>query len=283
MDQALEAFIAVVESGTIRAAAQRLHKSEPAINHQLRMLEQEMGTRLFDRVGRRTIPNHSGREVFNVAKPHVDAIEKLRSSLRQKDRRSLEPLRICSVSGFGRYVLVPALRRIDHVRSRLSFGTAEEIWESISRGDADLGFSFKPSFSVRLEFEPVYTEELVLISRHPLRRPTLAGLQTMSFITYEEGDWVFSKWFSAVWNQQPKSLESVQHVDELEEVVTFVQAGRGVSIVPFDSVRAAAQSGGLHIWRPRSNRCINPVYAVTRSGGSPAVAAAVLSSVRAVR
>lgn len=243
-----------------------------------------MGARLFDRVGRRTIPNHSGRELFNVAKPHLDAIENLRSSLRQKNRRSLEPLRISSVSGFGRYVLVPALSRVDHIPSRLSFGTAEEVWAAVSHGEADLGFSFKPSFSVRLEFEPVYREELVLISREALRRPTLAGLQIMPFVTYEEGDWVFSKWFSAVWNQQPKSLESVQHVDELEEVITFVQAGRGVSIVPLDAVRAAAQSGGLRVWRPRNNRCLNPVYGVTRSGGSsPAATAAVLSSVRAAR
>src|SRR4030067_425053 len=50
--EALRTFLAVVETGSIRAAADRRHRSQPALSRQIKLFEEDLGARLFARAGR---------------------------------------------------------------------------------------------------------------------------------------------------------------------------------------------------------------------------------------
>lgn len=64
----LETFVAVVEHGTVTAAAAALHIAQPALSRQLRALEAELGVRLLDREGVRLALTPAGRAVLPLAR-----------------------------------------------------------------------------------------------------------------------------------------------------------------------------------------------------------------------
>ena len=59
--QQLEYFRVIAECGSLTKAAQTLHTSQPSLSRSLRSLEDELGTPLFDRVGRNIVLNSAGR------------------------------------------------------------------------------------------------------------------------------------------------------------------------------------------------------------------------------
>lgn len=61
--QRLQTFYEVARLGGVHAAAQVLHRTQPAISHRLRLLQDELGVPLFERVGRRLILTDAGRRL----------------------------------------------------------------------------------------------------------------------------------------------------------------------------------------------------------------------------
>ncbi len=64
----LQLFLAVIEAGSFTAAAERLHLTQPAISRQMRLLQEQLGVRLFRRVGRRIFPTHAGDRLVEIAR-----------------------------------------------------------------------------------------------------------------------------------------------------------------------------------------------------------------------
>jgi DNA-binding transcriptional LysR family regulator len=58
-------FVTVAELGTVSKAAQRLHVAQPALSRQISALEQELGVKLFDRVGRRLRLTGEGEQLLS--------------------------------------------------------------------------------------------------------------------------------------------------------------------------------------------------------------------------
>ena len=85
----------------------------------------------------------------------------------------------------------------------------------------------------------------------------------MPFITYDESDYVFGKWFESNFGKQPRTIPSYHHFEELEEVITMVVRGEGLSIVPDYTVNKELFNNEIEIIRPTKTICKNQVYAVT--------------------
>jgi DNA-binding transcriptional LysR family regulator len=58
-------FVTVAETGTVSKAAERLHVAQPALSRQIANLEDELGLKLFDRVGRRLMLTSEGERLLN--------------------------------------------------------------------------------------------------------------------------------------------------------------------------------------------------------------------------
>jgi DNA-binding transcriptional LysR family regulator len=78
----IEYFVAVAEAGTIGRAALRLHVSQPPLTRQLRSLEEELGTRLFDRTPRGVRLRPEGRVFLEHARAVLSAVDRAASSVR---------------------------------------------------------------------------------------------------------------------------------------------------------------------------------------------------------
>ena len=75
----LRTLIHVAELGSLSKASDRLHIAQPALSRQIRLLEQELGVRLFDRHGRGMIATDQGRDVLRHALRIMAELEEIRA------------------------------------------------------------------------------------------------------------------------------------------------------------------------------------------------------------
>ncbi|MFC3551716.1 LysR family transcriptional regulator [Lysobacter cavernae] len=259
----LSVFRTVVNSGGVNAAARVLHKSPSAVTYDLQQLERQLGASLFRKSGRRLVLTPRGRAL-------AASIERAYLDLQQAweglgDANGREPLRIACVSGFGRYRLVPRLMRMMPPERPVEvlFRTASEVQALLESGRVALGVSYRPLVTAGIVSTPLAEEELVLVGPKTRRAaPRPEDIPKLPFVTYEEFDYVFFRWFEANGLPLPQPWHRVDHFDELEEALESVASGRGWSIVPLDSALGRAYGSRLRVHRPRRHACINDIHLV---------------------
>ncbi|NVJ22369.1 MULTISPECIES: LysR family transcriptional regulator [Myxococcus] len=265
----LETFLTVSRERGFSRAATVLHRTQPAVSYQIRQLEQQLGTVLFDRTTRRLTLTDAGSKLHALCERFFDEFGQLARSFKEGDTRPA-PLRIASVSGFGRHVLYPLLAsELAASPYSLRFPTADQVFASLEDGACDVGFVYLPHVSSRLLTAPVWREELVLVGPPQARGrafPQLADFEDLAFITYDECEYVFGKWFEGHYGRQPRSVRGTYHFEELEEVLGTVAAGHGWSILPDHCVAQAARQGTVVIPpAPSRQPVVNLIYAVQRA------------------
>lgn len=271
----LQAFYAVCTAGGFTAAAERLECTQPAISYQIRQLERTMRSRLIERGGRRVVLTPAGEQLRQLCKEFFGELARVRS--RSTAERPRRPLRLASASGFGRYVLMPALHRLrakSAVELNLWFDSAEVVLNGLERGECDAAFIYSRRMSNRLRYLPVYREELALIAAPALLRrlgklqlERLETYERIPFVTYQEGDYVLGRWFEAALGEQPGLINSVASFSELEEVIELVKRGEGFSVVPRDAAAGEISARKVQVLYPsRGERCLNQVYRAVRAG-----------------
>lgn len=257
----LAVFRAVVVSGGVNAAARVLHKSPSAVTYDLQQLERMLGMRLFRKAGRRLALTPRGRVL-------AASIERAYLDLQQAwenidDGHDAEPLRIACVSGFGRYRLLPRLLQL-LPRERpveVLFRTADGVLALLESGRVALGVSYRPLVTTGISSTLLGEEELVLVGPASRRKsPTPAQVPMLPFVTWEEFDYVFFRWFEANGIALPRPWHRVDHFDELEEALESVASGRGWSIVPLDAARGRAYRPRVRVHRLQPQACSNEIH-----------------------
>lgn len=266
----LETFVAAVETGSFIGAAKRLHRTQSSVSYQIKQLEEWMGRALFERSGRRVLLTEHGRLLYQYCERFLVEIEALRASLGQGEFRAASLMRIATGSSFGRYVLTPLLAAPEFrdVSVNLQFSTDDATFHAVANGLADIGFSYSMRASNILTFEPIYVEQLALITA-PITLPTgkarIRWVQESAFITYDESDPVFQRWFESVFGAMPGRIRGIGHCSDVEEVVAMVGQGRGLSIVPRHAIdRELAQNLIREVVFPNKPLPANTIYAVKR-------------------
>jgi LysR family transcriptional regulator for metE and metH len=100
----------VAELGSVTQAAARLHLSQSAVSHQLVDLERELGTRLFDRVGKRMVPTTAGTRVAESARRMLGELCALEREIAELRHDAPIPLRV-TTSCYTSYRWLPAALR----------------------------------------------------------------------------------------------------------------------------------------------------------------------------
>jgi DNA-binding transcriptional LysR family regulator len=104
---AIEAFIKIVDAGSITAAAAALDVSQPAMVRTLAALERELGVRLLNRTTRRMSLTDEGRDYYERGRQIMAAVEDAQQSLSARLAAPRGRLRIASSVPFGRQFVAP--------------------------------------------------------------------------------------------------------------------------------------------------------------------------------
>jgi DNA-binding transcriptional LysR family regulator len=261
----LESFRAVVAHGGVTAAALMLHKAASAVSYDLTALQQELGVRLLSKQGRGLVLTPQGRILAEaVARADRDFQRTLQRL--QDPQAAREPLRICAVSGFGRYRLATNLMRtLPKDRPlEIALAIAENVLRDVESGQFAYGLSYKPLTSNTLSMVRVAEEQLVLIGPAKAKVPKRIEITHLPFITYDEFEFVYHAWFAAQALAPPERWHRVDHYQELEEAIAAVKADRGYCVVPWDAAKHLVEQGAIQVFKQRMRICRNAVYLLSQ-------------------
>jgi len=236
-------FVAVAEEKHFGRAAQRLHMAQPPLSAQIKQLESELGTTLFDRTTRRVDLTPAGELLLERAYQILSAVESAKNDVAEVGQGSAGVLRI-GFSGTATYELMPEIVRLSNERYpsvRLKvFGEmlTHTMEESLLDGRLDLAVLRPPIESDELSSHEFHQTKLALaISRqHPLAQET--GLITpedvmgVDVVSYPRHSSVASIAMEACRRRgfRPKIVQTASETSTLNALVA---ANIGVAFVPY--------------------------------------------------
>src|SRR5205809_6280614 len=90
----LRAFATLARKGSFTIAAKELFLSQSAVSHSMKALEQEVGCRLFDRLGKKVVLTQAGEQLFHHVEKILQEMANARVSLQRLGKWGQERLRL---------------------------------------------------------------------------------------------------------------------------------------------------------------------------------------------
>ena len=239
--QALTAFLAVAESGSFSTAAERLFITQPAVSKRIAQLEQQLGTRLFDRVGRRIRLTEAGEALLPRARQVLLDLEDMGRAISNLTGTVSGTLRIGTSHHIGLHRLPPVLRRFSReypdVKLDIHFIDSEEAWEAVLHGDLEMGVvTLPPQPDPRLHSQAVWQDPLVFMAapEHPLARLQRVPLETLTgYSAILPSPVTFTRRIvESLFEEQALTLNISMSTNYLETIHMMVSIGLGWSVLP---------------------------------------------------
>lgn len=179
---ALQAFVAVADSGSFSRAATDLFLSQPAVSKRVGALEQELGISLFDRVGHSIYLTEAGRDLLPRARRLLLELADIKRHLSNLSGEIAGTVSMATSHHIGLHRLPGVLQSFtaQHAQVRLDirFMDSEAACDEVAKGHLELGIvTLPPAAPAELEVRPVWQDPLDVVvgRRHPL-----AGRQKIS-------------------------------------------------------------------------------------------------------
>jgi DNA-binding transcriptional LysR family regulator len=241
-DRRLQIFHAVAKHLSFTRAAETLFMTQPAVTFQVKQLEEQLNTRLFDRAQGRISLTPAGRLAFDYAERILALSAELDTRLKEMGGQAAGPLLIGASMTIGEYVLPQLIGRFKAhfpaVVPTLFVGNSEAVQERVSERTLDLGFIEGVSHLSTLQNEVCCEDELQVVCApsHPLareRRALPAALAEHPYINREAGSGtreVVDRYLQEA-GVAPDSMNVVVELGSPEAIKGLVATGLGFAIM----------------------------------------------------
>jgi DNA-binding transcriptional LysR family regulator len=241
----LRAFLAVAETGSVRAAAQRLVVTESAVSAAVSALTAEVGVPLAERQGRGLRLTAAGRTYAGYARTILGLQEEALAAARGDGDPGHGRLRVAAVTTAGEHVLPPVLaafvRRYPGIDLALNVGTREQVWGMLAAHETDLVIAGRPPRSLDVVVRAVRRNELLVVGAPGLVPSSGALRATWLLREAGSGTRATCEALLAGLDADPPTLT----LGSNGAVVAGAVAGLGITLVSRDAVRALLAAGDL--------------------------------------
>lgn len=171
----LQYFYVVAKEQGFTKASKVLRIQQPAISRMVKLLEEDLGLKLFEKFGRNVRLTREGQEVFEYCKRIFGTVEDLKQSLSHIARKIEGPLRLAAAepiaSHFLPAVLSTYLSKYPTVHPHLFSAPASALFDQLIDGELEFGIFFHiPDLSEKLEIFETQQVEFHLVVRKDLRK-----------------------------------------------------------------------------------------------------------------
>lgn len=253
----LKAFVAIAETGTFTAAAERVHVTQAAISMQIRQLERETGAKLFVRAPRKVILTEAGEKLLDraqtILREHDAALHELAALTGAERGRLRVGSASAMVSGDPLPLILKRLKG-EHpgVEASVVSGTSEELVQGLMAGEIDAAFVSLPVEARGVQTELLNEDYLVAIAspRHKLAKQKVVSAYALAnekLILGERGGntrRLIDQFFAHAGVTPKIAME----LSRLAAIKRMVEEDMGVGIVPLQSVREEVARGSLVRW-----------------------------------
>jgi DNA-binding transcriptional LysR family regulator len=238
--QQLQAFIAIAERGSFRAAAEHIHLSPPALSRRIEKLESIIGTRLFNRTTREVELTSIGRIFLERARSTIDDLESAILGISDIAATRSGRVTVACVPSAAVYFLPKVISsfsaKYPSIRIRVIDESMNQTMQSVLMGESDFGIGFMNNLMPEISFQGIHDDPFVIAVR---RDHHLAHLKSVKWSQIENEKLISVARSSG--NRQllddvmsklgliPNYAFEVSHIGTL---LGMVEAGLGIAAVP---------------------------------------------------
>ncbi|WP_122859527.1 LysR family transcriptional regulator, partial [Pseudomonas viridiflava] len=251
----LQIFCAVTQHGSTVGAGLAVSLSQSATSAALNELESALGTRLFDRVGKRLVLNDNGHALLPQARQILESAQQIEDSFLLPVAGLNTRLRIGCSSTIANYVLpqiVAALRTsAPSLRVDMDIGNSALIARKVAQFEIDMGMIEAPCHLPELIAEPWLVDEMVIVAGrdHPLavqKQVSLSDLQHAEWLLREPGSGTRGE-VEHLLLRHLHDLEDMRQMGSSEAIKRTLAQGIGISCLSRRVVADLLASGELQI------------------------------------
>jgi DNA-binding transcriptional LysR family regulator len=273
----LEVFCRVLELKSFTRAAEAVLLTQPTVSENIRLLEETVGERLLDRLGREVLPTPAGRILYGYARRIIQLRDEALQAMRQYGGDLSGTLALGASTIPGAYILPSLIEsfRLDHpaIQLQLRIGDTAAVVEELLHDRLELGLIGARLKERRFDCDEAFADELVL-TLYPghfwagRRSVRPEELESEPFILREQGSGTRLV-MSQVLREHgvdPAKLRVVAEMGSSEAVRQGIKSRLGISILSSLAVAEDLRRGDL-VTVPLEGMCIRrPFYLVRRKG-----------------
>jgi DNA-binding transcriptional LysR family regulator len=255
-DRRLQVFHTVARLLSFTKAAESLHMTQPAVTFQVRQLEEQFNTRLFDRTHNRISLTEAGQRVYEFADRIFDLYAEMENAVRDMTGEISGMLVIGASTTIAEYMLPSLLgdfkKQYPDINVHLKVSNSDGIVSMVENNDIDLGVVEAPVMNKNLVVEECRKDRLVAIvpPQHALASQQTVAVKELlenAYIAREEGSGtreVIQEYLAEL-GLQASDVHVSMELGSPEAIKGAVEAGMGISIVSEVTIHKELQLGSL--------------------------------------
>ena len=256
----LEIFARVAEMGSFSRAAEALHLTQPTVSEHIRSLEDELGVRLLDRLGRGTATTRAGQLLLSYATRILALSREARQALEGYQGRVRGELIVGGSTIPGEYLLPAVIGRFrekfPEVSTTLVIGDSQVVVDWVADGRVELGVVGARLPQRGLEFHELLPDEEVVVvpAGHPWQGRAYVTLEELArepLLIRERGSGTRAA-FEAALERAGVDLGSLRVAGEMgsnQAIKQAVKAGMGITMMSKIAVEEESRQGVLAVLR----------------------------------
>lgn len=238
---AFEAFVKVMETGSISLAADQLFITQPAVTKRIHSLEEYFGVKLFESAGRGVQATHAAHSLLPKVRNWLNELGDIHHTLSHEQGMVQGKLKIGTSHHIGLHHLPSHLRSyvqsFPNVTLDVHFVDSEQAHEKVLAGDLELAFlTLPPKLDERLQYVTIWEDPLVFVAApfHPLAQ--MQNLQLEDLIQYPSllpaSQTYTSQITLAEFEKQGLKPKITMSNNPLESIRMLASIGLGWSVLP---------------------------------------------------
>lgn len=249
----LRTLVKVVETGSFTRAAEQCSLTQPAVSHQIKNLERELGQALLHREGKRVRPTYGGEVLVEYAKRILSLVDEATNGLAEIAGGETGRVTVAAIGTTTVYVLPEILYHFHTVHPGIQIVLrtwgAEEIETLVETGEADLGIVGSHISTAGFTTIPLLNDILIAVvhPEHPFARSgqaSLADLAREPLILF--GGWKnWTEYVMSTFKDIRVVPRADMQVDSIEAVKRMVALGLGYTMIPAIAAEEELETGRL--------------------------------------
>jgi len=233
----LKCYYKTVKFGGVTIAAEKLSVTQPAVSKQLKLLENEIGKKLWFKRNGLLVLTTTGEKVYQKACEIIPLFDALENNLNVEGDISGKICVGCGPVG-ARFILPQIIKAFIREYQEMNVSIFEcessEVKTLLRTDEIDISLGFRPvKLDQKIAFEKLISSRLVAICSEmepiSIKKPEIADILTYPFISYPENSPIRHL---LAFHFPSKGINFVLNSRSSETIIQYVQKGFGVSIVP---------------------------------------------------
>lgn len=246
-------FECVYRTRSMTKAADELHMTQSGVSQHIKLLEDILEIKLFDRIKQRLIPTSLSVELFNKCSKGLYEIEQALGEIKEGEKNLSGNITVGLPIEFGNNIIVPLLaifgKEHKRITYQITYGFASDMNKLLLSGELDFALVDEYNMDKQIKTIKIFDETLYLCamkdyiqSKGPIK-DTKKYYESLEFIDYVKDSTLVQMWFKHHFHHTPGKLNIRATMMDVQGVARMIIAGLGAGILPHHHINKLNNEG----------------------------------------